>query len=93
MLDSMLTAEHSIALLQQLATASRLSLVGQWPRESYFGFHFKLLRVTFLSSADVFDFLHQRIMHHIKMTINIIKQSTPTMIPAIAPPVRSRKEK
>ena len=44
-------------------------------------------------SADVFDFLYERIMHQIKMTINTIKQSTPTTIPAIAHPVRSTKEK
>lgn len=49
-------------------------------------------RDTFIS-ADVFDFLYERIMHQIKTTINSIKQSTPTTIPAISHPVRGRKEK
>ena len=49
-------------------------------------------RDTFMS-ADVFDFLYERIMYQIKTIINTIKQSTPTTIPAISDPVRSRKEK
>ena len=44
-------------------------------------------------SADVFDFLQQRIMHQIKMPINAAQNTAPIEIPAITPPVRSRKEK